>query len=125
MVRWKDEPGEKYIQDYCDHYSVPPGWSVTGHFFEACGLTELAEKAWRTMLVRGVYAAIFAVRNDRLALIPKKRIPRMRKLACAHPSVGFVFERLWLHLFGLPFINLEQVAALKPAEENRPLTSVP
>jgi hypothetical protein len=109
MNSWNDAFGGSYIQSYCDYYHIPLGWSVSGYFLETCGLAELAEKAWRATLVRSVYAAIFAVKNERLGFIPRKCIPRMRKLACGHSSNGFVFERLWLHLFGLPFIGTNEV----------------
>ncbi len=113
---WRDETGEGFIKDYSERYGLPPGWSVSGHFLEACGLKELARRAWKASLVRGVYAAIFAVRNERLALLPKRRIPRMRKLAGEHSSTGYVYERLWLHLFGLPFVTLGETdqSASKP-----------
>lgn len=105
FIRWHDPAGGGFIEDYCNHVQLPSGWSVTGYFLESCGLNSLAEDAWKASLVRGVYAAIFAVRNERLSAIPRKCLPRMRKVACEHPSTGFIYERLWLHLFGLPFIN--------------------
>jgi hypothetical protein len=112
MVRWYDPAGGGFIQDYCDHVRLPAGWSVTGYFLESCGWTSLAREAWKATLVRGVYAAIFGVRNERLSFIPRKCLPRMRKIASEHPSTGYVHERLWLHLFGLPFITLEEASAV-------------
>lgn len=106
MVKWIDPGGARFIESYSRHHRLPAGWSVSGHFFESCGLTDLAQRAWRAVMVRGVYAAIFAVRNERVREVPKKQIPRMRKVACGHSSAPYVYERLWLHLFGLPFIDL-------------------
>lgn len=124
MVRWHDPAGAKYIEGYSHHYGLTPGWSVTGHFLESCGLTTMAEEAWQATLVRGVYAAIFGVRNRQLSTIPKRCIPRMRKLTCEHPSVGYVYERLWLHLFGLPFIRLVENGNTAVAEEKIQLTAI-
>ena len=106
MVRWHDPAAGGFIEDYCKYVNLPAGWSVTGYFLESCGWSALAREAWKATLVRGVYAAIFAVRNERLSFIPRKCLPRMREIACEHPSTGFVYERLWLHLFGLPFITM-------------------
>jgi hypothetical protein len=63
--------------------------------------------------VRYAYAAIFAVRNDRLSMIPQECIPKMRKLACEHYSVGYMYERLWLHLFGQPFVTEAAVSRIE------------
>ena len=107
MIGWNDPHGASYIDSYWEHFGVPKGWSLSGHFLEQCGLTKLAEQAWQATLARSVYAAIFGIRNKQMKNLPKKCLPRMRKLASEHTSVGFVYERLWLHLFGLPFINTE------------------
>jgi hypothetical protein len=48
---------------------------------------------------------MFGVRNERLGRIPLECVPAMRALAQGHYAHGYVFERLWLHLFGLPFIR--------------------
>ena len=101
------------FRDYSDYHQDPAGWSLSGHFVESCGLIELAEQAWLAVFVRYAYAAIFAVGNERLSLIPKSCVPRMRKLACEHYSGGYMYERLWLHLFGLPFVSENAVSAME------------
>jgi hypothetical protein len=105
VLKWRDDNGRRFFADYCHHHGVPPGWSLSGHFLELCGLDDLAEQAWRAERLRFGYGAMFAVRNSRLPRIPPDCIPRMRRLACGHYSHGYLFERLWLHLFGLPFIG--------------------
>ena len=50
---------------------------------------------------------MFGVRNERLAMIPQACIPQMRELAQGHYSHGYIYEKLWLHLFGLPFIRTD------------------
>jgi hypothetical protein len=109
-LNWQDEVWQGFLREYREHHRIPKGWSVAGHFLEACGMTDLAEEAWRATLTRFAYAAIFAVRNNRLSRIPRTCLPRMRELACGHHVHGFVFERLWLHLFGLPFVRLDRAS---------------
>lgn len=113
-MSWQDgEAAYRCFRDYAEFYQVPHGWSLTGHFIESCGLISLAEEAWRAVTVRYAYAAIFAVRNDRLSMIPQECIPKMRKLACEHYSVGYMYERLWLHLFGQPFVTEAAVSRIE------------
>lgn len=85
------------------------GWSVTGHFLEACDLTELVEQAWRNSLGQFAYGAQFGVRNEQLSLVPKDCLPRMREVSRAHHTPGYAFEKLWLHLFGIPFTKPPRV----------------
>lgn len=107
-LNWQDsESAYRVFRDYAEFHQLPPGWSLTGHFIEQCGLAELAEEAWRAVIVRYAYAAVFAVRNERLSRIPKVCIPKMRELACEHYSGPWMYERLWLHLFGHPFVTEE------------------
>lgn len=106
MNGWQDDGGRRIFKDYCQHHRLPRGWSISGHFLECCGLHGLAREAWAAELLRFTYGAMFAVSNERLGLIPKENIPAMRELAQGHYAHGYVFEKLWLHLFGLPFIQI-------------------
>jgi hypothetical protein len=106
MNGWQDDGGRRIFKDYTRYHRLPRGWSIAGHFLECCGLKALAEEAWEAELMRFTYGAMFAVRNDRLRLIPESCIPAMRKLAQGHYAHGYVFEKMWLHLFGLPFIHI-------------------
>ncbi len=103
ILRWRDDLGRRFFDEYCQHHGVPNGWSISGHFLELCGLNELAEKAWRAERLRFCYGAMFAVRNTLLGKIPQEVLPQMLDLARGHFSHGYVYERLWLHLFGVPF----------------------
>jgi hypothetical protein len=109
-LNWQDEVWQGFLREYREHHGIPKGWSVAGHFLEACGMTQLAKEAWRATLTRFAYGAIFAVRNDRLRRVPPSCIPRMRELACGLHVHGFVFERMWLHLFGVPFVTLDRAS---------------
>ncbi|MES2475491.1 MAG: hypothetical protein V4640_06905 [Verrucomicrobiota bacterium] len=105
ILMWRDDVGRRFFGEYCEHHGLPPGWSVSAHFLELCGLTDLAHAAWHAERLRFCYGAMFAVRNHHLSRIPPENLPRMRELSHGHFSHGYVFERLWLHLFGLPFPN--------------------
>ena len=73
--------------DYREHFQVPGGWSLTGHFIESWRLDQLVPQAWQAVLVRYAYAGIF--------------IFAVRK------------ESLRLHLFGLPFVDEEIVVVVE------------
>ncbi|MCW1915663.1 DUF3431 domain-containing protein [Luteolibacter sp. GHJ8] len=119
-MSWNDGEGAyRCFQDYADFYNLPRGWSLTGHFVEKCGLVPIAEEAWRAVVVRYAYAAIFAVKNSQLGLIPKHRIEAMREMTWEHYSIGFMFERMWLHLFGLPFLTESALFGFEQQEKFR------
>jgi hypothetical protein len=98
------------MKDYAQHHRLPRGWSVSGHFLEACRLTNLASDAWEADMVCFACAAIFGVKNERLGMIPAACIPSMRTLAQGHYSHGSIFEKPWLHILGLPFITAGHTA---------------
>jgi hypothetical protein len=123
-LSYDDHSGRRWAADYRDHHGLPPGWSIGGHFLERCGLRKLAEDAWNPVIATTAHGAIFAIRNHRLSQIEAKCLPRMRKLAAGHYSHGYIFERLWLHLFGLPFIQLGAPAAAS-ANKSNPQTANP
>jgi len=94
--------------DYTKMFQLPKGWNVAAHFLENCGMHEMAEKAWRSYVGQAVFAAIFAVRADHLDTIPRRCLPKMRQLVCGDKLHWFIYERMWLHLFGLPFMLTEE-----------------
>ncbi len=103
----------KVTEDYRRYHKLGMGWNVTAHFLEQCGLPELARTAWEGELGRMAYGAIFAVRNERLDFLPKVSLEKMIELARGHYSHGFFYERLWLNLFGLPFVKVSAHVANK------------
>lgn len=105
ILGWQDDYARRMFHDYFKDHGIERGYNMTGHFLELCGLQTLAREAWNAQLGQFAYGAIFAVRNERLGMIPQKCLPRMRKIACGEKYNGFIFERLWLHFFGMPFIQ--------------------
>ncbi len=85
-------------------HSVPEGTNLAGHFFRICGLPDLAAQAERHLVGCFSYGAIFAVRNQLIADLPLRALQRMRHAALGPACYGYVIERIWLHLFGEPFL---------------------
>jgi hypothetical protein len=106
---WIDDGAIDIFKNYRKHFNLEKGFSICGHFLEACGLMDLAEQAWRSSLGQFTYGAQLGVKNTRLSRIPKDCLPRMRELTWAHYTTGFVYERMWLHLFGIPFTKPPRV----------------
>ncbi len=85
-------------------HGLPKGTNLAAHFFAICGLPAHAARAEQHLLGRFSYGAIFAVRNRLFAELPLDGLRRMRRVALGHTCHGYMIERLWLHLFGEPFL---------------------
>ncbi len=107
MQGFFDAGSRDMMPHYLAHNKLESGYNISGHFLERCGLTELAAEAWAASTGRFAYGAQFAVQNRRLHLIPKENLAWMKKLAREFYVNGYIFERLWLHFFGLPFVKTE------------------
>jgi len=105
---WYDAPAREWMEGFHRRHGTPRDWSVAGFFMDLVGLPEVAKAAWTHYSGQFAYGAIFAVAEHRLDLIPAKALKMMRKLACDDALHGYLFERVWLHLFGLPFSLPEQ-----------------
>lgn len=88
------------------------------HFLQLCGLADLAESARQADLGLQAWGGIFAVRQDRHAEAMRHLRPRLPHILATvrqHPVHVWLWEQLWLHVFGLPFLRLdtlnEQAAA--------------
>lgn len=97
-------------------HGVPEGTNLAGHFFAMCGLAGLARRAQCNLVGCFSYGAIFAVRNRLIAELPLEALQRMRHAALGPACHGYVIERIWLHLFGEPFL-LPSPAAMQLAVE--------
>ena len=99
------DPGATTVRDlYHAVHGLPEGTNIAAHFLHSCGWTELATQAERHLVGRFSYGALFAVRRDRIAGLPRGSLERALEAANGHPVYGYVLERLWLHLFGEPFL---------------------
>jgi hypothetical protein len=99
---------------------VAEGANLSAAFYTVCGLPQLAADAAQADL--GVLSAggIFAVRNRVLGAARERiadRLDTLWTLCLADPHHGWVLERSWLHLFGLPHVRL--AAQPRPAEPSQ------
>ncbi len=98
-----DTNARNWWHEYCSEHGIEMGWSLCGHFLERCGFEYLARQAWTNYIGQFAYGAIFAVRREQLKFLPRSCLKKMLALAFGDPIYGYIYERLWLHLFGLPF----------------------
>jgi hypothetical protein len=106
-VSFCDDGAVQILKEYLNLHGVPEGSNLAEHFLRLAAWDELAEKAGAADLGRFCYGAIFAVKGERLSAVPELVLGRMRELALSHNLHGYIFERLWLHFFGEPFVKLE------------------
>lgn len=99
---------------YRQKHRLPSGSNIAAHFLEFCGLEALAAQAAQADLGVFSYGAIFAVRNARIAAFletARAHLEKIELLTRADLNYGYIFERLWLHFFGEPFIALPGLRA--------------
>jgi hypothetical protein len=89
---------------YLDIHGLPDGSNIAADFLRRCEWEEQAVQAERHLVGRFAYGAMFAVRRDRLARLPRRPLELALQAANGHKVYGYVLERLWLHLFGEPFL---------------------
>jgi hypothetical protein len=102
-VRFLDDGAVRIGRDYLSGHGLPQGTNIAAHFLTTAGWHELAEQAKAADFGQYAYGAIFAVRNELLQGIPEDPLQRLQLMARSHPLYPWIFERLWLHFFGLPF----------------------
>jgi hypothetical protein len=103
-VQFIDSGAARTGHAYRTMHGVPEGANLAGHFFSMCGLPDLARRAQAHLVGCFSYGAIFAVRNRLIAELPLEALRRMRHAALGPACHGYVIERIWLHLFGEPFL---------------------
>lgn len=102
-VRFVDDGAIRIGRDYLSGHGLPAGTNIAAHFLRSAGWNELAVEAEAAEFGQFAYGAIFAVRNELLRRIPEDVLRRLHLMSRSHPLYPWIFERLWLHLFGLPF----------------------
>ena len=97
--------GTFWLQEtYRQIHGLPDGSNIAAHFLAMCGLPHLAAQADAHLLGRLSYGAVFAAKRSRLAAVPAQAVMDLRRAALGHEVYGYVLERMWLHVFGMPFI---------------------
>ena len=121
-VAFFDEGAWGIGNSYRQKHMLPNGSNIAAHFFELCGLDEIAQSALNADVGVFSYGAIFAVRAplvNKVLAESREHLVKMELLSRADLNYGYVFERIWLHLFGEPFVTFDPVkqsqSASRPA----------
>jgi hypothetical protein len=100
-----DDPGAQWLnENYRRLHDLPEGSNIAAHFLASCGLDRLAVAAQSHLCGRFAYGAVFGVRTCLLGQIPRPSLELLTRAMSGHAVYGYVLERLWLHLFGCPFV---------------------
>lgn len=118
-----DEQAYRLAEAYRRKQSLPEGTNLIAHFLAMCGLERLVSEAQLSDVGTFAYGPVFAVRSHRLAAFLDEARPHLGKLdvlSRTAPLYQHLFERTWLHLFGLPFVRFDAVS--RPAADLPPAT---
>lgn len=125
-VAFFDEGAWGIGNSYRHKHMLPNGSNIAAHFFEFCGLDDIAQSALNADIGVFSYGAIFAVRSSLVGKVvadSKPQLVAMELLSRADLNYGYIFERIWLHLFGEPFVSFAAVkrpeAAASPVVVDR------
>lgn len=116
-----DERVPSIARVYRQKQGISEGVHLMAHFLYLCGFERLAEQAHRSDMGVFAYGPVFAVRHGRLAHFLQEARAHLGKLdvmARAAPVYQYLFERAWLHLFGLPFVRFEPLQ--RPIDDAAP-----
>ncbi len=95
----------KVYNSYLYRHRLSPGINIASDFLLRCEWPELAEVAQRSNVGRFSYGAQFAVKTKNLEKIPKHTLALAIQATNSFSTYGYIIERLWLHLCGMPFIK--------------------
>ena len=111
-VAFFDEGAWGIGNTYRQKHMLPNGANVAAHFFDFCGFDDIAQRALESDIGVFSYGAIFAVRGTLVAKLlaeSRQHLVKMELLSRADLNYGYIFERIWLHLFGEPFVKFDAV----------------
>jgi hypothetical protein len=103
-LQFRDQGAANIATEYKFLHHLPSGANIAGHFLRQCNWTELGETAEGHIAGRFAYGALFAARQNLLERASSKSFELALEAANSHPMYGYILERLWLHLFGEPFL---------------------
>lgn len=103
----------KSCRSYLGLNFVPMGSNVAEHFLRSAGLDSVADAAGGAEFGRFSYGAIFAVKSRMLPMIPSEALASLTRLSRNQFVHTLILERLWLHLFGEPFLQFDVSAVSK------------
>jgi hypothetical protein len=96
---------------YRAKYNLKASENIASHFLMKCGLQELSGAAENAKIGSFCYGAIFSVEARLAKNIPLDCWKQTHDAALTETVGPYIFERLWLHLFGEPFLLLQADSA--------------
>ncbi len=94
--------------NYREIHRLEEGTNIAAHFLNKCKLANIAKEASLNLVGKFSYGGQFAVNNELVRALPNQSLALLHKATMSHPAYGYVLERLWLHLFGMPFCLSQQ-----------------
>ena len=94
--------------EYKNRHYLAEGVNIAEHFYSLLSLNEYAKMASGNEVGIFSYGAIFSVDSDAVTAFKERlgsRIDHLLLLSRADKIYGYIFERSWLHLFGLEYIK--------------------
>jgi hypothetical protein len=106
---------------YRQLHDLPDEAHLGEHFLRLCGLHDLAGSARQADLGFQAWGGLFAIRQDRHAQTVqhlRPHLPHILAIVREHPVHVWLWEQLWLHVFGLPFLRLDTLNERASAAES-------
>ena len=103
-IQFSDSGTGRTGAEYRELHGLPNGVNIAAHFLRRCEWNELAAQAEANLVGCFSYGALLAVKTGSLAALPRRSLELALEAANAHHMYGYVLERLWLHMFGQPFL---------------------
>nr|WP_265594328.1 glycosyl transferase family 90 [Haloferula sp. BvORR071] len=116
MIRYHDPGSLGIMNGYMTVHGLLPGTNIAAHFFQSIGMADRAREAAFADLGSYSFGAIFAVKSSLIDSLSPEVITNTRRFAQTHPAHGYIIERMWLHLFGEPFIPTKPPQAAAAAD---------
>jgi len=91
---------------YANHHGLSGGSNLAAHFFASAGMEDLAVQAEEADFGVFNYGAIFAVRNSLIDALRADSLSKLLEISSGHYTHPYLLEKLWLHLFGEPFLHM-------------------
>ena len=99
------DPGvETIYREYLRVHGLDAGEAVVPHFLKTCGLEKLSATAEHGVLGEFCYGGIFGIQPGSAARLSQHDVETLLTFSREHGIHAYVFERVWLHLFGYPFV---------------------
>lgn len=104
-ICYQDSGIVETLNKYLAFHKLQAGTNLATHFFKTVALHDHASAAARAELGLFTFSALFAVSSELINRLPRASLVVMRQLCQLEPRHAYIMERLWLHVFGHPFVK--------------------